>query len=48
MRSDFPERDDERWLTHLTTTRAADGTLVLTEHRVDGPANDLAPAVPGT
>ena len=46
VRSDFPDRDDARWLTHLTTTRAADGALVVTEHPVDGPANDLAGGVP--
>ncbi len=46
VRSDAPERDDARWLTHLTTTRAADGSLVVTEHRVDGPANDLAGETP--
>ena len=40
VRSDAPGRDDARWLTHLTTTRAADGSLVVTERRVDGPAND--------
>ena len=27
----FPERDDGSWLLHLTTTRPADGTLVVTE-----------------
>ncbi|WP_377640307.1 L-aspartate oxidase [Oryzobacter terrae] len=42
VRSDAPERDDVRWLTRLTTTRAPDGSLAVTEHRVDGPANDLA------
>ena len=36
VRSDFPERDDSRWLTHLTTTRGPDGRLVLTEHPVEG------------
>jgi L-aspartate oxidase len=36
VRSDFPERDDSRWLTHLTTTRGPDGLLVLTEHPVEG------------
>ena len=40
IRSDRPDRDDARWLTHLTTTRAADGSLVLTERPVPGPAND--------
>ena len=35
VRSDFPERDDVRWLTHITTTREPDGRLVLTEHPVE-------------
>ena len=35
VRSDFPERDDARWLTHLTTTRSADGSLVVTERPVE-------------
>ncbi len=35
VRSDFPERDDARWLTHLTTTRPADGALVVTERPVE-------------
>ena len=34
VRSDFPHRDDARWLRHLTTTRSADGTLVVTERPV--------------
>ena len=34
VRSDFPDRDDARWLRHLTTTRSADGTLVVTERPV--------------
>ncbi|MFL6175783.1 MAG: hypothetical protein ACJ715_03960 [Ornithinibacter sp.] len=38
MRSDFPERADARWLTHLTTTRPADGVLVVTERPVGVPA----------
>jgi L-aspartate oxidase len=38
VRSDFPERDDARWLTHLTTTRTADGALVVTERPVEDPA----------
>ena len=38
VRSDFPERDDARWLTHLTTTRPADGVLVVTERPVEVPA----------
>ena len=38
MRSDFPERDDEHWLRHLTTTRSADGALVVTEQPVEAPA----------
>ena len=38
VRSDFPERDDARWLTHLTTTRSADGALVVTERPVEDPA----------
>ena len=37
VRSDFPERDDARWLTHLTTTRPADGALVVTERPVEVP-----------
>jgi L-aspartate oxidase len=35
VRSDFPERDDSRWLTHLTTSRAEAGTLEVTERPVD-------------
>ncbi len=38
VRSDFPERDDTRWLTHLTTTRSAAGALVVAER----PVEDLA------
>jgi L-aspartate oxidase len=38
VRSDFPERDDVHWLRHLTTTRPADGALVVTERPVEGPA----------
>ncbi|HET6966813.1 MAG TPA: L-aspartate oxidase [Ornithinibacter sp.] len=38
VRSDFPERDDARWLLHLTTTRTPDGTLVVTQHPVEGTA----------
>ncbi len=34
VRSDFPERNDRRWLTHITTTRGGDGGLVVTEHPV--------------
>jgi L-aspartate oxidase len=35
IRSDFPDRDDDRWLTHLTSTRAPDGSVVVTEHPVE-------------
>src|SRR6478736_3250763 len=35
VRSDFPERDDAHWLLHLTTTRPADGALVVTERPVE-------------
>jgi L-aspartate oxidase len=35
VRSDFPDRDDAHWLRHLTTTRPADGTLVVTERPVE-------------
>ena len=38
VRSDFPERDDAHWLRHLTTTRSADGALVVTERPVEDPA----------
>jgi L-aspartate oxidase len=38
VRSDFPERDDAHWLRHLTTTRSADGSLVITEEPVGAPA----------
>ncbi|HYN67928.1 MAG TPA: L-aspartate oxidase [Ornithinibacter sp.] len=38
VRSDFPGRDDTRWLTHLTTTRSAGGTLVVSERPVEDPA----------
>ncbi|MGB7820119.1 MAG: L-aspartate oxidase [Ornithinibacter sp.] len=38
VRSDFPERDDHRWLTHLRTTRRADGALVVTQHPALGGA----------
>ncbi|MEO7422110.1 MAG: L-aspartate oxidase [Ornithinibacter sp.] len=41
VRSDFPDRDDRRWLTRLTTTRGADGTLLVTEQPADGyPSSD--------
>ena len=35
VRSDFPDRDDAHWLLHLTTTRPADGVLVVTERPVE-------------
>ncbi len=35
VRSDFPDRDDTRWLTHLTTSRAEGGGLDVTERPVD-------------
>ncbi|GAA4412695.1 L-aspartate oxidase [Fodinibacter luteus] len=38
VRSDFPERDDARWLTHLTATRAPDGVVALTERAVEAPS----------
>ena len=38
VRSDFPERDDAHWLLHLTTTRPADGVLVVTERPVEATA----------
>ena len=38
VRSDFPTRDDAHWLRHLTTTRSADGSLVVTEQPVGAPA----------
>ncbi len=34
VRSDHPERDDERWLVHQGLTRGADGVLVLSERPV--------------
>ena len=37
VRSDFPERDDAHWLLHLTTTRPADGALLVTERPVETP-----------
>ena len=37
VRSDFPERDDARWLTHLTATRRADGQVVITERPAGDP-----------
>jgi L-aspartate oxidase len=37
VRSDFPERDDARWLTHLTATRQADGQVVITERPAGDP-----------
>jgi L-aspartate oxidase len=36
VRSDFPERDDARWLLRLTTTRTAEGTVDVTAHAVEG------------
>ena len=38
VRSDFPDLDDARWLTHLTATRDEDGVVVITERAVDAPA----------
>jgi L-aspartate oxidase len=38
VRSDFPERDDAHWLRHLTTTRSAEGSLIVTEEQVGAPA----------
>lgn len=42
VRSDFPDRDDARWLVHQRTVRAADGSLVVTDRPADeamgGPA----------
>lgn len=37
VRSDFPERDDARWLSHLTATRQADGQVVITERPAGDP-----------
>ena len=37
VRSDFPERDDARWLTHLTATRQADGQVAITERPAGDP-----------
>ena len=37
VRSDFPERDDARWLTHLTVARRADGQVVITERPAGDP-----------
>lgn len=38
VRSDFPERDDERWLCHQhTVRRAADGSLEITETQATQP-----------
>jgi L-aspartate oxidase len=50
VRADHPDRDDAHWLTRLTTTRDADGVLVVSQDPLRGPANDLArptPASPG-
>jgi L-aspartate oxidase len=38
IRSDFPDRDDERWLVHQVLTRGADGALVVSERPVRLPA----------
>jgi succinate dehydrogenase/fumarate reductase flavoprotein subunit len=36
VRSDFPERDDDRWLSHQhTVVRRPDGTLSITETPVE-------------
>ena len=43
VRSDFPERDDTRWLTHLTVRRAEGGALGVTERPVGS-----APSSPAT
>ena len=43
VRSDYPERDDTRWLTHLTVRRAEGGALGVTERPVGS-----SPASPKT
>ncbi|HET7762467.1 MAG TPA: L-aspartate oxidase [Phycicoccus sp.] len=40
VRSDFPDRDDERWLVHQVLTRVDDGGLLVAER----PAGVAAPA----
>ncbi len=35
LRSDFPDRDDERWLVHQTLTRGPDGTVLVAERPAD-------------
>ncbi len=37
VRTDHPERDDERWLVHQGLQRAPDGVLALVEHPVADP-----------
>jgi L-aspartate oxidase len=37
VRSDFPQRDDARWLTHLTSSRAGAGTVQVSERPVGTP-----------
>ena len=44
LRSDFPDRDDDRWLVHQVLRRSADGTLAVTE-RASDPAAYVAPGV---
>jgi L-aspartate oxidase len=48
VRSDFPERDDARWLVHLLVTRSADGDLEVAERPAHDPfGGPLPPATHG-
>ncbi len=42
LRSDFPDRDDDRWLSHQMVTRSGQGVLEVTERPAD-PAAYVAP-----
>jgi L-aspartate oxidase len=46
VRSDFPERDDARWLGHTYAARAADGSMTMSFHPVAAakPATPLDPS----
>nr|WP_240918089.1 hypothetical protein [Phycicoccus sp. HDW14] len=37
VRTDFPERDDARWLVHQGLVRSAEGALVVSERQVSEP-----------
>jgi L-aspartate oxidase len=46
VRSDFPERDDARWLGHTYAVREADGSMTMSFHPIAAakPATPLDPS----